>query len=86
MVTIITTTSNLPMNFHHVPNPMRPIDSAPITIADVGATRLSNPEADWKAVIIRLGLTPTNPPNGAMIPIVALARPDEDGIKNDIGR
>ena len=86
MVTTIIATTSLPMNFHQVPMLIRPSARAPITIPDVGAIKFKTPEADWQAVIIKLGRTFTNSPSGAMIPIVALARPDEDGIKNDIGR
>ena len=86
MLTTIIATINLPMNFHQVPRLIRPRARAPITIPEVGATRFRTPEADWYAVTIKLPLTFTNSPRGAMIPIVALARPDEDGIKNDIGK
>lgn len=85
MLTTIMATINLPMNFHQVPRLIRPRANS-ITIPEVGATKLEHLKQIGKAVIIKLPLTLTNSPKGAMIPIVALARPDEDGIKNDIGK
>ena len=86
MVITITATTSFAMNFHQVAMLIRPRARAPITIPEAGAIKLKTPHAAWQAVIITLGRTLTNSPNGAMIPIVALARPDEDGIKNDIGK
>ena len=47
MLTTIMATINLPMNFHQVPRLIRPRARAPITIPEVGATKLRTPEADW---------------------------------------
>ena len=60
--------------------------SPPITTAEVGVTRLSRPEALWKAVTTRLGLTPAKSARGAMIGIATVANPDDEGMRNDSGR
>lgn len=86
MEAIMMPTINLPTNLYQVPISTRPSAKAPITIPDVGATKFKRPDAAWKAVITRLAGTFTNSPRGAMIPIEAPARPDEDGIKKDLGR
>ena len=59
---VITTidTTNLPMNFHHVPISTRPRARAPITIPEVGAIKFKTPDADWQAVTIKLPCTLTN--------------------------
>ena len=73
------------MNFHHVVILTCAIVNAPITTPEVGVIRFTQPDALWYAVTTKLGSTPANLPIGPMIPIVAAARPDVDGIKKDIG-
>src|SRR4051794_31948712 len=58
----------------------------PITTADVGVTRFSRPDALWYAVTTRLRLAPAKSARGAMIGMATVARPDDDGIRNDSGR
>lgn len=86
MLTPTTSAANLPINFHQVVISMRPNAKAPITIPEVGVMRLRTPEADWNAVITRCAGTFAYSPSGAIIPMVAPARPDVDGIRNDIGK
>ena len=84
--TPITIPTNLATNFHHVVTSIRPNANAPITIPEVGDSKFSTPFADWKAVITNDWDTFTNSPKGAKIPIVAPAKPEEEGIKNDNGK
>ena len=87
--TIVTTASintSGSTNFHHVENSTRPIIKPPATTANVGVNRLSNPEADCYAVTTKLDGTPAKLASGAMIGIVTVANPDDDGIRNDNGR
>ena len=48
--------------------------------------RFIRPDALWNAVTIRFASTLTKAASGAMIGIDTVARPDEDGIRNDSGR
>ena len=48
--------------------------------------RFMIPEALWYAVTTRSDGTPANDANGLMIGIATVARPEEEGIRNDSGR
>ena len=77
--------NNFHTNFNHVPYFICATAKFPITITDVGTKIFAKPEADWKDVTNKLDGTCENDPKGPIIPIVAAASPDEDGIKSDIG-
>ena len=49
-------------------------------------TRLSSPLADWYAVTTSWAGTSAKLASGAMIGIATVARPDDDGIRNESGR
>src|SRR6478609_9188173 len=53
--------------------------------ADVGVTRFTRPDADWKAVTAIARDTPAKSASGARIGITSAACPDEDGTRNAIG-
>src|SRR3954447_10830068 len=53
--------------------------------ADVGVTRLTRPDADWKAVTTIDRDTPAKSARGARIGITSAACPDDDGTKKAIG-
>src|SRR5947208_15298028 len=53
--------------------------------ADVGVTRFTNPDADWKAVTISARETPAKSASGARIGITSAACPEDDGTRNAIG-
>src|SRR4051812_18812273 len=57
-----------------------------MTTAEGGLTRLTSPLADWYAVTIAAGATFAKLASGAMIGIATVARPDDDGMRNDSGR
>ena len=57
-----------------------------MTTADVGVTRFTSPLAVWYAVTTSCGGTSAKLASGAMIGIATVARPDDDGIRNDSGR
>ena len=48
--------------------------------------RFMIPEALWNAVTTSSGGTSAKPASGLMIGIATVARPDEEGIRNDSGR
>lgn len=58
----------------------------PITTAEVGMNRFISPEALWKAVTAMSAGTPTKPASGAMIGMATVAKPDDEGMRNDSGR
>src|SRR5881392_4193111 len=53
--------------------------------AEVGVTRFTNPEADWKAVTIVERATPAKSASGARIGITSAAWPDDEGTRKAIG-
>src|SRR6478672_9593249 len=53
--------------------------------ADVGVTRLTKPDADWKAVTTTARETPAKSASGARIGMTSAACPDDDGTRNAIG-
>src|SRR6478609_2023338 len=53
--------------------------------ADVGVTRFTRPDADWKAVTAIARDTPAKSASGARIGITSAACPDDDGTRNAIG-
>src|SRR5213595_3906675 len=54
--------------------------------ADVGVTRLTQPDALWNAVTTTERETPAKSASGARIGMTSAACPDEDGTRNAIGR
>src|SRR6476659_9111809 len=73
-------------NFHHVLSGTRPSARPPATTANVGVTRLIRPLADWYAVTTSARGTPAKSASGAMIGMLTVARPEDDGMRNDRGR
>ncbi len=65
---------------------MRAIARPPMTTADVGVMRLISPLPVWYAVTTRNSGTPAKPASGAMIGMATVARPDDEGMRNDSGR
>src|SRR3954462_8513559 len=57
-----------------------------MTTAEVGMNRFMIPLALWYAVTTSSAGTFANEASGAMIGIATVARPDDDGIRNDRGR
>src|SRR5215469_9209422 len=53
--------------------------------ADVGVTRLTNPDADWNAVTTSARETPAKSASGARIGITSAACPEDDGTRKAIG-
>ena len=76
---------SLAVNFHQVVSSIPAMASAPMTTPEVGVIKLTIPLADWKAVTTICCATPTKLPSGPIIPIVAEASPDVDGIRKDSG-
>ena len=70
----------------YLPYGTRAMARPPMTTADVGVTRFSRPDALWYAVTTRLRSAPAKSASGAMIGMATVARPDDDGIRNDSGR
>ena len=50
-----------------------------MTTAAVGVMMFTRPEADWKAVTIRLPLMDANWPRGAMMGMERVASPEDEG-------
>ena len=69
-----------------MPYGTRAMASPPITTAEVGMKRFMIPEALWNAVTTSSAGTSAKSASGLMIGIATVARPDEDGIRNDSGR
>ena len=59
--------------------------SAPISTPLVGVIRLTRPLADWNAVTAMSLPTPTKSESGAIIGMESVARPLDDGTKNESG-
>src|SRR6187401_1599716 len=57
-----------------------------MTTAEVGVTRFTRPFALWYAVTTSWAGTSAKLASGAMIGIATVARPDDDGMRNDSGR
>src|SRR5436190_11392009 len=53
--------------------------------AEVGVTRLTKPDADWKAVTTRARETFAKSASGARIGITSAAWPEDEGTRNAIG-
>src|SRR6186997_2631663 len=53
--------------------------------AEVGVTRFTSPDADWKAVTTTERDTPAKSASGARIGITSAACPDDDGTRKAIG-
>ena len=56
-----------------------------MTTAEVGVSRLTKPDADWKPVTVTARVTPAKSASGARMGITSAAWPDDDGTRKAMG-